>query len=115
MKTCVNCGKPLIGKQDKYCCKRCKYKYKGPIEHKCENPRCGKVFVKRSGSQRFCCKGCMKATADGTIRNAKEALERPFTKDTKHIILLWHKQGNSKEEIAKILGRSLENIEQAFG
>jgi hypothetical protein len=112
-KFCVTCGNPLTGKQEKYCCDRCSH-LKPQKKHICQNPSCGKEYLSARKNQNYCCTKCSKEGADDTIKDPFEAANRPFTKDTRYLAQLWHKQGKSKPEIAMILGRSLENIEQAF-
>ncbi len=44
-----------------------------------------------------------------------DELNRPFTDDTPHLVRRWHdEQGNSFEEIAMILNRSVENVKEAY-
>jgi ribosomal protein L37AE/L43A len=116
-KTCVLCGKILVGKQDKYCSRKCTVMYMHVAHEmgRCENPRCNNEFLKRSKNQRFCCTKC-KDTVFGDMTVKINTLNRPFTSQTKSIIKMWYNngKGNSKVEIAQILGRSLESVEKAF-
>jgi hypothetical protein len=117
MKLCVHCSKPLVGKQDKYCSRGCTVKYMHVLHEmgKCENPNCGIKFEKRANNQRFCCTKCKDAVF-GNMTVKENALDRPFTSQTKSIIKMWYNngKGNGKLEIAQILGRSLESVEKAF-
>lgn len=116
-KLCVNCGKPLVGRQDKYCSRSCTVKYMHVLHEmgKCENTKCGKEYLKKAKNQRFCCEKC-KDIVSMSITVKKDAPNRPYTHETKSLIKMWYNngKGNSKVEIAQILGRSLESVEKAF-
>lgn len=116
IKTCLHCGKTLVGRQSKYCSRSCTVKYMHVAHEmgKCENPRCDNEFLKRAKNQRFCCVKCKETehTINATVR--KDAENRPYTNETGYIIRLWFSKGDSKAKIAQILGRSLESVEKAF-
>lgn len=115
MKICVRCGKPLVGRQDKYCSRSCTVKYMHVLHEmgKCENPRCNNEFLKKAKNQRFCCVKC-KDIVSMSITTKENALDRPYTYETAYIIRMWHRKGDSKAKIALTLGRSLESVEKAF-
>lgn len=110
---CTECGKILIGNQRKFCSKSCcgknnRKKVKISI---CEV--CGAEYEVKNWRQKFCSKSCSaKRTRNSKCKD--EDLNRPYTSETKYLILMWHRKGNSKVEIAQILGRSLESVEKAF-
>lgn len=114
-KQCLICGKQLADRQTKYCSRECFHQsMRSEVKYiKCEY--CGKEFKFNPSApkKRFCSKSCANTTNKGRRIDPEDA-NRPFTSETKYLIRLWYKQGDSKERIAEALGRSLENIEQAF-
>ena len=116
IKQCFACGKRLKGRQKNYCSRECFYQsMRNEVKYiKCEY--CGKEFLynSRIPKKRFCSKNCASTVSKGKRVDSEDA-NRPFTSETKYLIRLWfYKKGDSKERIAEALGRSLENIEQAF-
>lgn len=118
---CAECGKPLKPRNLKYCSNDCfkKDKAKNKIVVICKT--CGKEFTQPSKRERIYCSsecsnnGKRKQTVNTRPTLNYEELNRPFTNDTPYLVNLWHhKHGNSFEEIAIILNRSLESVKEAY-
>lgn len=113
---CEECGNPLKCYQTRFCSRACTgaHNYKKlPILHKiCKV--CGKKFDTKVAKQQCCCTSC--GNTGKTNKTTKSEYDRPYEKETKYLILMWYNggKGNSKVEIAQILGRSLESVEKAF-
>lgn len=84
---------------------------------------CGKIFVATRINARFCCPTCCRAwdrqrqklrTAQKRIENKSTILNRPFTVDTPFLCQKWHKEGMTVKELATLLERSVENVEEAL-
>lgn len=116
---CKICGNQLKTKQTRFCSNECFNKSRASTEkiYKCKV--CGKDIRATGGKVRkYCSNACSFSDRKGPRLGKRKAFEagkdRPFTSETAYLIRLWYKQGDSKERIAEALGRSLENIEQAF-
>jgi len=115
VRECSRCGKPLEGRQRKFCSKSCcgQNNRKTPKTAICEG--CGIEFEVRTWKQRFCTKSCA-SSQNKNVKHKDMDLNRPYTTETRYLIKMWYNngKGNSKVEIAQILGRSLESVEKAF-
>jgi predicted transcriptional regulator len=123
LRYCAECGKLLRPKNQKYCSDNCFRKAKAKAKNKrtviCKT--CGKEFIQTGKKDRtYCSIKCYKEDNQKGSANTRpvigyEELNRPFTNDTPYLVNLWHKKhGNSFEEIAMILNRSIDNVKQAY-
>lgn len=67
---------------------------------------CGKEFERNEPNGTIICPECR--------GNTEKAKNRVYTKDTVALICMWYKNGDSINKIGRILGRSIENVEQAL-
>lgn len=72
-------------------------------------PMCRRRFTVKNVGQTCCTREC-----GASYKRRNKGLDRPFTKDTSYFVVLWHKQGDSFEHIARALGRSVENVKLAY-
>lgn len=118
---CAVCGLPITNAHcTKYCGNAC---YKSQRNSKtlivkCEF--CG-TDIKQIGSdiRRFCSAKCSSESRKNkaivnSLSKKTQGINRPYTAETRYLIRLWTKQGDSKADIALMMNRSLESVELAF-
>lgn len=78
---------------------------------------CGKIFESKHG-RKYCSEKCSREAMNLRARNAnqrkpkKEPVARPLTSDTKFLVCLYKKQGDSISSIAELLDRPKSQIRQ---
>lgn len=78
---------------------------------------CGKIFESKHG-RKYCSEKCSRAAINLRAKNAKqrkpnikkEPVARPLTSDTKFLVCLYKKQGDSISSIAELLDRPKSQI-----
>lgn len=117
---CAECGKLLRPKNQKYCSNDCFKASKAKSKSISICKTCGKEFIRPGKKKRIycsieCCGEDKRTTGINTRPDRTNELNRPFTDNTPYIVWLWHKKhGNSFEQIAMILNRSLDNVKEAY-
>jgi len=112
-RTCKVCDKLLTPYQLLCCSRSCAAVNKDRntvVMHK--NCRyCGKPFDTKSVKRDACKTYCREQNKE---KGTDEEYDRPYTHETRYLIRLWTRQGDSKTDIALMLKRSLKSIELAF-
>ncbi len=117
IRKCVICGNRLRGKQKECCSIKCRQKH-----HKNNTKTvictCGKEFECNSFSRQKYCEACQENKKYKKVKEVEtrpnSELDRPYTKETANIIRMFHESGDSLDNIALALGRSVENVKLAF-
>ncbi len=117
---CAECGKLLRPKNQKYCSNDCFKAAKAKAKKIIICKTCGKKFTSPGKKERKycsneCCGEDKRTTKVNTRPERNNELNRPFTSETPYLVNLWHnRQGDSFEQIAMILNRSVESVKEAY-
>ena len=90
---------------------------------KCANDRCNNWFMPKTERQMYCCRKCCMSVhnrAENKRRRQQKAAEppqdrnRPYPRDTVYLVHKWYREGMKVKEIAELLNRSVENVQEAL-
>ena len=97
-----------------------------PQMRKCKNRGCNNYFEYNPSKprQKYCCRKCCQ-DAHNRVNNRKRKyhkyepapksdLNRQYTEDTVYLVHKWNREGMSVKEIAELLNRSVENVQNAL-